>query len=187
MRSRPSPSGLELGVPFERIAPGLREFQGAERRVRGARRAERHPRRRRLRPSSDRDRRGARRGACAQASHRGGVPAAPLLADGSAVRRVRPVAGRRGPRRAHGHLRGRRRSDSRRRPRGPCRPCPLAGERAGRRRAACSTMSRLRSRGSRAPATSSSRSAPDPSRPCPTSSSRCSIGALRARQAGAGA
>ena len=60
--------GLELGLPFERIAAGLREFRGAERRFERARRAERHPRRRRLRPPSDRDRRGARGGARARAA-----------------------------------------------------------------------------------------------------------------------
>ena len=55
--------GLELGLPFERIAAGLARVPRRRAAVRGARRAERHPGRRRLRPPPDGDRRGARGGA----------------------------------------------------------------------------------------------------------------------------
>ena len=53
--------GLELGLPFERIAAGLARLPRRRAAVRGARRAERHSGRRRLRPPPDRDRGGARR------------------------------------------------------------------------------------------------------------------------------
>ena len=59
--------GLELGVPFEQHRRRPARVPRRRAPLRAARRAERHPRRRRLRPSSDRDRRGARRGAAAAA------------------------------------------------------------------------------------------------------------------------
>ena len=87
--------GLELGVPFDRIAAALAEFRGAERRyqVRGTV-ARRHGRRR-LRPSSDRDRRGAARGARrAPDAARRGLSAAPLHAHARSARRLRSGARR---------------------------------------------------------------------------------------------
>ena len=53
--------GLELDVPFARIASALAEFRGAERRFEQRGVDQRHHRGRRLRSSPDRDRRGARR------------------------------------------------------------------------------------------------------------------------------
>ena len=83
--------GLEIGVPFERIAPGLREFRGRGAPLRGPRRTARHHGGGRLRPSPDGDRRGAGRRTRPEPTDRRGVPAAQVLADQGAVRRVRSV------------------------------------------------------------------------------------------------
>ena len=110
--------GLELGVPFERSPPGLREFQGAERRfeVRGESHGVlvvddygHHPTEIAAVLAAAR---------ALHAAHRRRVPAAPVHAHGGADGRVRAGAGWRRPRRAHRHLRGRRGADSRRHARG---------------------------------------------------------------------
>ena len=84
--------GRPAGVPRRRAA------------LRRSRRAERHPGRRRLRPSPDRDRRGARGRAVARAADRRRLSAASLHADGVADGRVRSGARRRRPHRADRHL-----------------------------------------------------------------------------------
>ena len=73
--------GIELQVPFTRIADALAEFTGAERRfqVRGERAGRDGGRR--LRPSPHRDRRGDRRRPCRRPPAARGLSAAPVYQD----------------------------------------------------------------------------------------------------------
>ena len=103
--------GLELGLPFAQIAAGLARVPRRRTALRSARRAERHPRRRRLRSPSDRDRRRARGGARDEPPSRRGLSAAPVHPHRGPDGRVRPGALERRPRRAHRHLPRRRGSD----------------------------------------------------------------------------
>ena len=105
--------GLELGLPFDRIAAGLQEFRGAERRfdVRGEPNG--------ILVVDDYGHHPTEIAAVlAAAQHarpadRRRVSAAPLHADRGADGRVRAGAGRRRSHRADRHLRGRRGSDRR--------------------------------------------------------------------------
>ncbi len=86
--------GLELDVPFARIASALGEFRGAERRFEQRGVDQRHYGGRRLRSSPDRNRRGAGGRARGEAvADRGRLPAAPLHAHARPDDRVRRGAG----------------------------------------------------------------------------------------------
>ena len=96
--------GLEIGaaVRTDRSRPARIPRSGAP--VRGARRAARHPHRRRLRASSNRDRRGDGGGARARPAHHRGVSAAPVHADRDADGGIRSGPGRSRHDRSHGYL-----------------------------------------------------------------------------------
>ena len=85
--------GEFVGLDFDRIAAALRGIPRRRAALRATRRSGRRDGGRRLRPPSDRDRRGAgRRSRDARPPAGRGVPAASVLADPAAAGRVRPVA-----------------------------------------------------------------------------------------------
>ena len=144
-------AALRAGAPFEAVQSALARFAGVTRRFEFRGEARRGDLRRRLRPPARRGAHGPRDGQDRwMGSHRGRLPATPLLADRGAGRAVRHRVRRRGRARRDRHLQRRRAPGPRclGEARGRCRPGAgpaaarglrprLGGDAPGRRGRSC--------------------------------------------------